>query len=62
MPKIDVPNSAFTAAGADQATDETKKPLDQKMIDTVFKQVEKTLQIPEFGGIVDDALKCSIFG
>lgn len=33
-----------------------------KLVDKLFKSVEKKLQMPEFGGIVDEALKCSVFG
>lgn len=32
------------------------------LVDKLFKSVEKRLQMPEHGGIVDDALKCSVFG
>lgn len=32
------------------------------LVDKLFKSVEKKLQVPEFGGIVEEALKCSIFG
>jgi hypothetical protein len=31
-------------------------------VDKLFKSVEKKLSMPEYGGIVDEALKCSIFG
>jgi hypothetical protein len=33
-----------------------------QLVDKLFKSVEKRLQVPEFGGIVDEALKCSVFG
>lgn len=32
------------------------------LVDKLFKSVEKKMQVPEFGGIVEEALKCSIFG
>jgi hypothetical protein len=32
------------------------------LVDKLFKSVEKRLQTPEYGGIVEDALKCSVFG
>ena len=32
------------------------------LVDKLFKAVEKKLQVPEFPGIVEEALKCSIFG
>ena len=28
----------------------------------MFRVVDKKLTLPEFGGIVEDSLKCSIFG
>jgi len=28
----------------------------------MFRVVEKKLQMPEFGGIVEESLNCSIFG
>jgi hypothetical protein len=31
-------------------------------IEKLFKQVDKKLKVPEFGGIVEEAIECSIFG
>lgn len=44
--------------------EESKAPNKEmaKMVDKLFQSVERRLQMPEFGGIVDDALKCSVFG
>lgn len=34
----------------------------QSLIERMFKVVDKKLTLPEFGGIMEDALKSSIFG
>ena len=31
-------------------------------VEKMLRAVEKKLQMPEFGGIVEESLKCSIFG
>lgn len=48
---------------ADPQTEEKKSSTEMStLVDKLFKSVEKKLNIPEFGGIVDEALKCSVFG